>query len=89
MRQTSEQFLDEMLKDNSDKIQTDPSSDLAEKIAKTIDEKMAESMKKFQEQFSKINPPDTESSTPGAEVKTPEETNNETIEESNNEEDNK
>lgn len=68
MRQTSEQFMDEMLKDNS-AGQTPNGSDLADQIAKTIDEKLEKAMAKFTEQFSKVAEP----SEP-ATVETPEET---------------
>lgn len=60
MRQTSEQFMDEMLKDNSS-AQASQGSDLAEQIAKTIDEKLEKAMSKFTEQFAKVSEPtDTE-----------------------------
>ena len=58
MRQTSEQFMDEMLKDNSP-TQSGQSSDLADQIAKTIDEKLEKAMAKFTEQFAKVSEPTT------------------------------
>ena len=75
MRQTSEQFMDEMLKDNSS-VQPSQGSDLADQIAKTIDEKLEKAMSKFTEQFAKVSEP-----TEPAEVETPKETEVEEIEE--------
>lgn len=66
MRQTSEQFMDEMLRDNSS-TPAGQDSDLAEQIAKTIDEKLEKAMSKFTEQFAKVSEP-----TEPAEVETPE-----------------
>lgn len=63
MRQTSEQFMDEMLKDNTP-TPAGQGSDLADQIAKTIDEKLEKAMAKFTEQFAKVSEP--------AEVETPE-----------------
>lgn len=83
MRQTSEQFMDEMLKDNSS-MQSNQGSDLAEQIAKTIDEKLEKAMAKFTEQFAKISEP-----TEPAEVETPEKkpiTTDENLEENDEEE---
>lgn len=74
MRQSSEHFMDEMLKDNS--ARTEP-SDQYEQIAKVIDDKidsaMNRMMEKFNSQVSQVNEPeeDDESS---EEVETPEET---------------
>ena len=66
MRQTSEQFMDELLKDNSP-TPAGQGSDLADQIAKTIDEKLEKAMAKFTEQFAKVSEP-----TEPAEVETPE-----------------
>lgn len=66
MRQTSEQFMDEMLKDNTP-TPSGQDSDLAEQIAKTIDEKLEKAMTKFTEQFAKVSEP-----TEPEEVETPE-----------------
>ena len=66
MRQTSEQFMDEMLKDNTP-TPAGQGSDLADQIAKTIDEKLEKAMSKFTEQFAKVSEP-----TEPAEVETPE-----------------
>lgn len=82
MRQTSEQFMDEMLKDNSS-MQSNQGSDLAEQIAKTIDEKLEKAMSKFTEQIAKISEP-----TEPAEVETPEKkpiTTDENLEENDEE----
>lgn len=51
MRQTSEAFMNELLKDNSP-----PSGvpDLSKQIAETIDKKMAQAFKKYEEEISKI-----------------------------------
>lgn len=69
MRQSSEHFMDEMLKDNSAPTRTE-SSDQFEQIAKVIDDKidsaMNRMMEKFNSQVSQVNEPD--------QVETPEET---------------
>lgn len=69
MRQSSEHFMDEMLKDNSAPTRTEP-SDQFEQIAKVIDDKidsaMNRMMEKFNSQVSQVNEPD--------QVETPEET---------------
>ena len=67
MRQTSEQFMDEMLKDNTPTT-SGQGSDLADQIAKTIDEKLEKAMAKFTEQFAKVSEP-----TEPKEVETPKE----------------
>lgn len=73
MRQTSEHFMDEMLKDNS--ARTEP-SDQYEQIAKVIDEKidsaMNRMMEKFNSQVSQVNEPEDDET--DDEVETPEET---------------
>lgn len=71
MRQTSEQFMDEMLKDNTP-TQSGQGTDLADQIAKTIDEKLEKAMAKFTEQFAKVSEPT--GPTEPAEGETPEET---------------
>ena len=80
MRQSSEHFMDEMLKDNSAPTRTEP-SDQFEQIAKVIDDKidsaMNRMMEKFNNQVSQVNEPD--------QVETPEETNDDKHEESNDE----
>lgn len=84
MRQTSEQFMDEMLKDNTP-TPSGQGSDLADQIAKTIDEKLEKAMAKFTEQFAKVSEP-----TEHAEVETPEKkplTTGEKLEELNDEDD--
>ena len=85
MRQTSEHFMDEMLKDNSAPTRTEP-SDQFEQIAKVIDDKidsaMNRMMEKFNSQVSQVNEPD--------QVETPEETteiNKEGAEENGNDSD--
>lgn len=74
MRQSSEHFMDEMLKENS--ARTDP-SDQYEQIAKVIDEKidsaMNRMMEKFNSQVSQVNEPEEDDESSG-EVETPEET---------------
>lgn len=61
MRQSSEHFMDEMLKDNSAPARTEP-SDQFEQIAKVIDDKidsaMNRMMEKFNSQVSQVNEPD-------------------------------
>ena len=80
MRQSSEHFMDEMLKDNSAPTRTEP-SDQFEQIAKVIDDKidsaMNRMMEKFNNQVSQVNEPD--------QVETPEESNDDKHEESNDE----
>lgn len=80
MRQSSEHFMDEMLKDNSAPTRTEP-SDQFEQIAKVIDDKidnaMNRMMEKFNNQVTQVNEPD--------QVETPEETNDDKHEESNDE----
>lgn len=72
MRQSSEHFMDEMLKENS--ARTDP-SDQYEQIAKVIDEKidsaMNRMMEKFNSQVSQVNEPEEDDESP-VEVETPE-----------------
>lgn len=74
MRQSSEHFMDEMLKENS--ARTDP-SDQYEQIAKVIDEKidnaMNRMMEKFNSQVTQVNEPEEDDESSG-EVETPEET---------------
>ena len=67
MRQTSEAFMSEMLKDTSPSVSSD---NLSEKLAEVIDKKMSEAMERFQAEASKISPPVEETET----VETPEET---------------
>lgn len=72
MKQSSEHFMDEMLKDNS--ARTEP-SDQYEQIAKVIDEKidsaMNRMMEKFNSQVSQVNEPEEDDESSG-EVETPE-----------------
>lgn len=81
MKQSSEKFMDEMLKDTKPSA---TSENLSEKLADLIDRKMDEAMKKFQAEASKISPPVEETET----VETPEETEDEdeTVETDTNEE---
>lgn len=75
MRQTSEKFMDELLKD------TEPAEqpDYSEKISEILDKKIAKAMEKYTAEVEKVNDP----SSPGNEVETPvedtEETTDETI----------
>lgn len=82
MRQTSEAFMNELLKDNTPKADT---TDQHEQIAKIIDDKIDQAFKKQMEKFSvqvsKVNEPE-------ATVETPEETENETVNDSNEGEEN-
>lgn len=57
MRQSSESFMDEMLKDNTPVA---PQKDLSEQISEMIDQKMEKAFSKFQEQMQQVNPPDDE-----------------------------
>lgn len=81
MRQSSEHFMDEMLKDNSAPARTEP-SDQFEQIAKVIDDKidsaMNRMMEKFNSQVSQVNEPD--------QVETPEKKPEEIIEENDEKE---
>lgn len=54
MNQTSEQFFDEMLKDN---IKHDATGNFQEQLADMIDRRISETMKKFEDQFSQIQQP--------------------------------
>lgn len=76
MRQTSEKFMDELLKDSEPAEQPDYS----EKISEILDKKIAKAMEKYTAEVEKVN--ETISS-PGNEVETPvedtEETTDETI----------
>lgn len=65
MRQSSEAFMDELLKDNQQPASAPVTID-AEYIAKVIDENMEKALAKYHEQVSKVNPP--------AAVEPPEET---------------
>lgn len=56
VRQTSTQFMDELLKDNVQK--TPQGDDLGEKIASIIDAKMKEAMQKYTEALQTVNPPE-------------------------------
>ena len=78
MRQSSEAFMDEMLKDNSPGHQTD----LSDRIADIIDKKMSEAMEKFQKEAAKVNPPEAEEPT----VETPKENVDQETEETEQEE---
>ena len=76
MRQSSEKFMDELLKE------TEPAEqpDYSEKISEILDKKIAKAMEKYTAEVEKINEP----SSPGNEVETPvvettEETTDETI----------
>lgn len=82
MRQTSEKFMDELLKD------TEPAEqpDYSEKISEILDKKIAKAMEKYTAEVEKVNDP----SSPGTEVETPvvettEETINTTTEEGESE----
>lgn len=70
MRQSSESFMDEMLKDNTPAA---PQKDLSEQISEMIDQKMEKAFSKFQEQMQQVNPPDDEK------VETPKETEDEKV----------
>lgn len=76
MRQTSEKFMDELLKDSEPAEQIDYS----EKISEILDKKIAKAMEKYTAEVEKVNEPN---SSPGNEVETPvedtEETTDETI----------
>lgn len=84
MRQSSEHFMDEMLKDNSAPTRTEP-SDQFEQIAKVIDDKidsaMNRMMEKFNSQVSQVNEPD--------QVETPEETTDQITRPEENKKENK
>lgn len=74
MRQSSEKFMDELLKE------TEPAEqpDYSEKISEILDKKIAKAMEKYTAEVEKVNEP----SSPGNEVETPVvETTEETIEE--------
>jgi len=77
MRQTSEKFMDELLKDSEPAEQQ---IDYSEKISEILDKKIAKAMEKYTAEVEKVNEPN---SSPGNEVETPvedtEETEDETI----------
>ena len=77
MRQTSEKFMDELLKE------TEPAEqpDYSEKISEILDKKIAKAMEKYTAEVEKVNEP---ISSPGNEVETPAEDAEETIDETNN-----
>lgn len=56
MRQSSKDFMDKLLEDNTQPIEK---PDLSQEIAKTIDQKMEQAMKKFEEQMSKVASPNS------------------------------
>lgn len=75
MRQTSEKFMDELLKDSEPEQQIDYS----EKISEILDKKIAKAMEKYTAEVDKVNEPN---SSPENEVETPVvETTEETIDE--------
>lgn len=78
MRQTSEKFMDELLKD------TEPAEqpDYSEKISEILDKKIAKAMEKYTAEVEKLNDPGSSS---GNEVETPEENPKETEDETNDE----
>lgn len=53
MNQTSDKFFDEMLKDN---MKEQPAGNFQEQLADMIDKRISETMKKFEDQFSQIQP---------------------------------
>ena len=77
MRQSSEKFMDELLKE------TEPAEqpDYSEKISEILDKKIAKAMEKYTAEVEKVNEP---ISSPGNEVETPAEDAEETIDETNN-----
>ena len=77
MRQTSEKFMDELLKDSEPAEQPDYS----EKISEILDKKIAKAMEKYTAEVEKVNDPGSSS---GNEVETPAEDAEETIDETNN-----
>lgn len=74
MRQSSEKFMDELLKD------TQPAEpmDYSEKISEILDKKIAKAMEKYSAEVEKVSEP---ISSPGNEVETPVETTEETEDE--------
>lgn len=82
MRQTSEDFMEKMLEDNTPAPEGE---DLSEKIANIIDKKVAESMAKFTAELEKISPPKEEVETPEGNPKETEEETNDNQEEGENE----
>lgn len=57
MNQTSDKFFDEMLKDN---MTEQPTGNFQEQLADMIDKRISETMKKFEDQFSQIQQPQTD-----------------------------
>lgn len=62
MRQTSEQFMDEMLKDNQPVVNKadDMLAGFQEKMANMIDERIEAALSQFKAEAEKVNVPDQE-----------------------------
>lgn len=87
MRQSSERFMDELLKDNA---KPSESPDISKRIGDILDKKIEQAMEKFSEEISKVNKPieDTNDSTENEEkedTKEVEENEESTGEEESNE----
>lgn len=67
MRQSSERFMDELLKDNA---KPSESPDISKRIGDIIDKKMEQAMERFNEEVSKVNKPieDTKDVTENEEI---------------------
>lgn len=79
MRQSSESFMNELLKDNA---KPSESPDISKQIGDILDKKLEQAMERFNEEVSKVNKPITETK----EVTENEEVENNTKEVINNEE---
>ena len=54
MRQSSERFMDELLKDNA---KPSESPDISKRIGDILDKKIEQAMERFNEEISKVNKP--------------------------------
>lgn len=61
MRQTSDQFMDQLLKENEG---VNPGKSFEDRMTEILDNKIEQAMSKFTEQFDKINPPDPQPPAP-------------------------
>ena len=61
MRQTSDQFMDQLLKENEG---VNPGKSFEDRMTEILDNKIEQAMTKFTEQFEKLNEPDQEPAAP-------------------------
>lgn len=75
MRQTSEQFMEEMLKDNQPVINKadDMLAGFESKMADMIDQRIEAALSQFKAEVEKVNVPDQEESVPETPTEVPQE----------------